>query len=505
MDNYIFVVLSGLTGFFAHYLWSSKKEKSEIEGAKAQTKKELENAQKEKMIILDKAQAESIRIINEAKRDEDKRRKEITELQVRLEKKETTFAEKLLELQDKQQAIYEGIQKVEKAKERLKEMKVEQEAKMQEIAGMTKEEAQDKIIEKVRIENQEVLMTRIKKLEMETTDAWEDKARSIVVDTCQRVANSVTSESTATTVELASDEMKGRIIGKEGRNIKTIEKLTGVEIMIDDTPNVLTISGFSLIRRHIAKKTLEKLMLDGRIQPAKIEEAVLEAKKDLAIDMKKAGEDALYELGITGFDPKLVQIIGRLKYRTSYGQNALMHSMQVAQISGFLAEELKLNVAVAKKAGILHDIGKAVDQEVEGTHPQIGGEIARKFNIPQDIIDPIESHHDDRPRGIMSVIVKTADAISGARRGARNDSFEKYLQRLGELEKVAGAFEGIEKVYAIQAGREVRVFVTPSEINDVRAHEMAKEIAQKIEKELQYPGEIKVTLIREKRIIEYAR
>ena len=505
MDNYILLLIAAGAGFAAHHFWMAQKDRQETDGLKAEAKKTLESAKNEKEQILDKTRTDADRIITEARKDEETRRKEITELQKRTEQRENTFAQKLLDLQDKQQEVYQAIQKIEKAKEKLKTLKEEQDLKLQEIAKMTKEEAVEAIVNKAREENDDAIMARIKKLEAESSDIWESRAKSLIIDTCQRIAHSVTSEFTSTSVDLPNDEMKGRIIGKEGRNIKTVEKLTGTEIMIDDTPNVLTVSGFSLIRRHIAKKTLEKLILDGRIQPAKIEEAVQASKQELALEMKKAGEDALYEVGITGLDPKLVQIIGRLKYRTSYGQNCLLHAMQVAQIAGFLAEELKLNIGIAKKAGMLHDIGKAVDQEMEGTHPQIGGDIARKFNVPQEIIDPIETHHDDHPKGIMSVLVKVADAISGARRGARNDSFEKYLQRLGDLEQVARSLPGIEKVYAIQAGREVRVFVVPEVINDVKAHELARDIAKKIEKELQYPGEIKVTVIRETRAIEYAR
>ncbi len=264
-------------------------------------------------------------------------------------------------------------------------------------------------------------------------------------------------------------------------------------------------SGFSSIRRHIAKRALDKLILDGRIHPTKIEGAIEDAKKDLALDIKKAGEEAMYEVGVAGFEPKLVQILGRLKYRTSYGQSALKHSIEVAHLSAMLANELGADVTVAKKAGLLHDIGKAVDHEVQGTHPEIGRDIAKKFNLPQNIIDPIETHHDDKPRGLMSVIVKVADAISAARPGARQDTYERYLQRLEELEKLASAFDGVEKTYAIQAGREIRVFVTPDKVDDLGAYNMAKDIAKKIEEELKYPGEIKISIIREMRVVEYAR
>jgi len=349
------------------------------------------------------------------------------------------------------------------------------------------------------------LVNRIKKLESEASDELEKKAKEILSVVIERCSSSHAAETTSSTVDLPSDEMKGRIIGREGRNIKTIEQLTGVEIIIDDTPQAITLSAFSPIRRQVAKRAIEKLIFDGRIHPARIEETIKEAKRELALDIKKAGENAVYELGIAGLDPKLVQILGRLKYRTSYGQNILNHSTEVSVLSGMLAEELSANVAVAKKAGLLHDIGKAVDHEVAGTHPEIGRDICKKFNIPEEIIAPVFEHHNDKPSTLEGIIVKVADAISGAREGARKDSYENYLARLEELEKIANSFAGVEKTYAIQAGREVRVFVTPDQIDDLGAVKMAKDIAEKIENELKYPGEIKVNVIREKRITEYAR
>jgi len=503
--EYIIGLVGIAAGFGIHFFIKEKETQEGVEKIKKKAKETLEEANKQKTEIILKAKEKSFTIIDEAKKKEEKQRREISSLQNRLEKRENTFSQKLLELQDKQQNIYENVQKIERAKEKLKAMKKEQEEKLEKVAKMSKQEAGEALVEKYKKENEEDLTVRIRKIEQESVHVLEDKARNLIMGTCQRLADSITSEFTTTAVQLPDDEMKGRIIGKEGRNIKVIEKMTGVEILIDDTPNTITISGFSLIRRHIAKKALDGLILDGRIQPVKIEEAINQAKKELALDMKKAGEETLYQLGITGIDPKLIQIIGRLKYRTSYGQNALLHSIQVARLSAFIAEELKLDTTLAKKSGLLHDIGKAVDQEVQGTHPEIGGNIARKFNLPQEVIDPIETHHDDKPKGIMSVVVKVADAISGARPGARNVSFEKYLERLQDLENVATSFEGIHKAYAIQAGREVRVFVSPEEINDFKARELARDIARKVEQELQYPGEIKVNVIRETRNIEYAR
>jgi ribonuclease Y len=503
--EYIIYGVFLIGGFFIGWWLRKQRASTKIKSAEQKAEKIYQEAKNKQSELLLKAQEKALRIIEEAKQEEKRRRQEINNLQARLEKRETTFSQKLLELQDKQQKLYDKINQVEEIKEKIKKIKEEQLAKLEKIAEMSKEEAQEVILKNVEEQAKDSLLSRLKKLEEEATETLEEKARDIMASAMQRLVSNYTPEITTTVVDLPNDEMKGRIIGREGRNIKVIEQLTGTEIIVDDTPNIITISGFSPIRRHIAKKTLERLILDGRIHPTKIEEAIAEAKKELALDIKKAGEDALYELGITGFDPKLIQIIGRLKYRTSYGQNALAHSLEVAHLSALLAEELGADVTLAKKAGLLHDIGKAVDHEVQGTHPEIGRDIAKKFGLPQEIIDPIETHHDDHPRGLISVIVKVADAISAARPGARQDTYERYLQRLEELEKLANSFAGVEKSYAIQAGREIRVFVTPEEVDDLKAHNLARDIAKKIEAELKYPGEIKVNVIREMRVIEYAR
>lgn len=504
MEYIIYGVLAA-GGFFVGYWVRQLRISSKIRSAEQKAEKIITEVKNKQNELLLKAQEKALKIIEEAKEDEQKRRQEINNLQVRLEKRETVFSQKLLELQDKQQKLYDKVAKVEEVKEKIMQIKAEQLAKLEKIANMSKDEAKEVLLKNVEGQMKEDLLSRIKKLEDEATETLEVKARDIMASTMQRLASTYTTEITTTIVELPTDEMKGRIIGREGRNIKVIEQLTGTEIIVDDTPNVITISGFSPIRRHIAKKALERLILDGRIHPTKIEEAIDEAKKELALDIKKAGEEALYEIGIAGIDPKLVQIIGRLKYRTSYGQNALRHSLEVAHLSALIAEELSADVTLAKKGGLLHDIGKAVDHEVQGTHPEIGRDIAKKFGLPQEIIDPIETHHEDRPRGLISVIVKVADAISAARPGARHDTYEKYLQRLEELENIANSFTGVEKSYAIQAGREVRVFVLPEEIDDLSAHNLARDIAKKIEQELKYPGEIKINVIREMRVTEYAR
>lgn len=459
---------------------------------------------KQKEILLE-ANDKALQVIESAKQESKERQQELARAQKRLEQRESLFDQKLLDLENKQQTLEQKHAEAEKIRSEVEKVKQEQIAKLSQVAALSQDEARQILLTQVEEGMKEDLVGRMKKLAMISHEELERKSKEMLSLVIQRCASSHATETTTTTIDLPNDEMKGRIIGREGRNIRTIEKLTGAEIIIDDTPQALTISGFSLIRRHMAKRALEKLMQDGRIHPGRIEEAVEEAKKELAIDIKKAGEDALYELGITGLDPKLVSIIGRLKYRTSYGQNILHHSVEVAHLSTLLAQELGADVNIAKRGGLLHDIGKAVDHEIGGTHTQIGYDILKKYGLPEDICYICIGHHEDQPRTLESIIVKVADAISGARPGARKDSYEQYLQRLGDLEKVATAFPGIEKAYAIQAGREIRIFVVPQQIDDLAAVKLAKDVAKKVEEELTYPGEIKITVIRETRIVEYAR
>ncbi len=503
--EYVIAVIIAVGGFFVGVWFHQKKTSRQTENAQNKAEKILNDAKSKEKDLLLKAQDKALKIIEDAKNEENERRKEINNLQHRLEQRENSFSQKLIDLQEKQQKLYDKVNEVQEIKERIKTIRDEQLAKLEEVAKLSQEEAKNLLLKNIEEKEVEDLMVRIKKMEDDASDQLQEKAKDIMALAMQRMVSSYTVELTTTTIDLPNDEMKGRIIGREGRNIKAIEQMTGVEIIVDDTPNAITVSGFSLIRRHIAKKTLDYLIKDGRIHPTKIEDAVEMAKKELAIDIKKAGEEAMYEVGVTGFDPKLVQILGRLKYRTSYGQNTLSHSIEVAHLAAMLAEELGADVTLAKKGGLLHDIGKAVDHEVQGNHTEIGRDIAKKFNLPPEIIAPIETHHDDQPSTLTAVIVKVADAISSARPGARSDSHENYIQRLEELEKIATSFDGIEKAYAIQAGREVRVFVKPEAIDDLKAHNLARDIAKKIETELKYPGEIKINVIRETRVTEYAR
>ncbi|RJR31971.1 ribonuclease Y [Candidatus Parcubacteria bacterium] len=495
-------IMTGLaTGFYLRKVIYIKRKDS-LERKVDNLIQEAKSKQKE---ILLEANDKALKIIEEAKNDLRVRQNELSNSKRRLEKREGMFDQKLLELESKKQELLEKAGRVEDIKKEVQKIKEEQLAKLEKIAALNKKEAKELLLENVEKEAKDDILHRIKKMAAQGSEELERNAKKVLSSVIERCAASHTAETTTTVIDLPSDEMKGRIIGREGRNIKALEKLTGVEIIVDDTPQAITVSGFSTIRRHVAKKALEKLIVDGRIHPARIEETIEAAKKELALEIKKAGEDALYDVGVTGIEPKLVQILGRLKYRTSYGQNILQHSIEVAHLSALLAEELKADVTLAKKGGLFHDIGKAVDHEVQGGHPEIGYDILKKFDMPEEIAYAAKSHHEDHPETLEAVIVKVADAISGARPGARKDTYENYLQRLEELEKVAVAFKGVDKAYAIQAGREIRVFVVPEEIDDLESVKMAQNIAKKIEAELKYPGEIKVSVIRETRIVEYAR
>jgi ribonuclease Y len=374
------------------------------------------------------------------------------------------------------------------------------------VANLSREDAQKEVFRLVEEENKDSVGKRMAKLEKEGYEALENRALNIMGTVIQKYSRSHVAEFTTTTVSIPSDDIKGKIIGKEGRNIRALEKETGVELIVDDTPESVIISGFDPVRREIAKVALEKLIADGRIHPARIEETVEEARKDVDSKIKEAGEAAAYEAGIAGFHPKLLYILGRLRFRYSYKQNILIHSLEVSYLSGALAAELGGNVAVAKKAGLLHDIGKAVDHEIEGTHVNIGIRILEKFNIQKEVIDAMKSHHDEYPHASLeSYIVTAADAISAARPGARKETAEKYIKRLEELEALVNSFPEVVKTYAIQAGREVRIFVNPEKVDDYGAMKLAKEIATRMQDELNYPGEIKVVVMRETRSIEYAR
>ena len=493
--NSLFLLVIGAVALAAGWLLHKLQSKAKVDSA--------ENKAKE--LIL-QAKDQAIKITEEAKKQETEIRQQILRLEERLEKREEDFSRKEQELERQKKALEEKILETAKLKEELKAGRDQQAATLEKIAKLTREESKQILLEQTEKMIKDDLIGLTRKLVLQAREDAEREARNIVAQAIERTSAEVSTETTTTTVALRSDEMKGRIIGKEGRNIKAFEQMLGVEVIVDETPDAVIISGFNSVRRHVAKVTLEKLIADGRIHPAKVEEVYEKAKKEVGQMIKEAGEEAVYELGITTFPPKLVQLIGRLKFRTSYGQNVLKHSVEMAKVGALIAEELGADVSIVKQGALLHDIGKALDQEMEGTHVELGRRIAEKFGLSQKVINAIEAHHGDvEHSSLEAAIVDACDNISGARPGARRDSFEQYVKRLEELEKLATSFEGVEKAYAIQAGREIRVFIEPNKVDDWGAMKMAREIAGRIEQELKYPGEIKVQVIRDLRIVEYAR
>jgi len=456
--------------------------------------------------IISEAKEKSLAIVDSAKQEEERRRRDFLKTEQILLKRENILDRKISDFEIKEKDFYDKVEKLKEVKEKLESFKIEITEKLEKVAKMSQKEAKEELLKNIERESQMEILEKMKSLEKEGMERFEKKAKEILASAIQRCAISQAQEITTTNVSLPNDDIKGRIIGKEGRNIRSLENLTGVEIIVDETPGVVVISGFDPVRRQVAKTALEKLIQDGRIQPARIEETVSQAQEEVVSQIKEAGEQAIYETGILGLDPKIIQLLGRLRFRTSYGQNVLLHSIEVAHLAGALAAEIGADIQIAKKAGLLHDIGKALDWKVEGSHTDIGIKILEKFNTEKEVIDAMKSHHGEYPvENLEAILVQTADAISGARPGARKDTVENYLKRLAELEEIATSFAGVEKAWALQAGREIRVFVRPEEIDDVNANRLARDIAKRIQEELRYPGEIKVTLIREKRVIEYAK
>ena len=489
-------------GYYLRLIISlGKKGSMELELKQMQ----LEAEKKEKEII-DNAKNKAEIILLEAREENREKDEKNKKTEDRLIKKEEFLDNRQIEI-DKEVEIIKGrVAEIKKIREDAEKLLEEREKTLQKVAGLTKEQAKEEVIQTIEIEYENDILAKITKLERNGEEKLLKKAQDILATSIQRLSNSVTADMLTTSVPLASDEIKGKIIGREGRNIKAFERVTGVEVIVDDTPGSITISSFDPVRRQIAKTALEKLIADGRIQPAKIEEMVEKAGEEINKIIKQKGEEAVYECGILNLDPKIISILGRLHFRTSYGQNVLAHSIEMTHLAGMLAEELGANVATAKAGALLHDIGKALDHEVAGTHVEIGRRILQKFGVSEDVVKAMQAHHEEYPyETVESIIVQCADAISGSRPGARSDSVENYLKRLGDLEATATSFKGVEKAYALQAGREIRVFVTPSEVTDLEAHQLARDLAVKIENELKYPGEIKVNVIRENRVIEYAR
>ncbi len=491
-----------IIGYFFHQLVALKRKSS----AELKIKQLLLDAKTKAQAALEEAAKKAETILEEAKREEKTAFLQVRKLEEKVLQKEEILDKKKSDLEKEAEEIKRKVDLLKAKKEQLDMIEEEKKKELEKVASLTEAEAKSELFGLLEKRYEQDILGRIQKLEMVGREEIERRGKDILVSTIQRLASSTASEITTSAIPLPSDDIKGKIIGKEGRNIRALEQATGVEIIVDDTPGSIVVSSFDPVRRQIAKIAIENLILDGRIQPARIEETVEKAKNEVEKLIKQKGESAVYETGIIDFDPRLMTVLGRLFFRTSYGQNVLQHSIEVAHIAGMLAAELGADVNTAKKAGLLHDIGKAMDHEIQGTHVDIGRRILQKFSIDEEIIKAMQSHHEEYPyENIEAVIVQTADAVSGARPGARRDTLENYLKRLEDLEKIANSFDGVEKSYAIQAGREIRIFVTPEKISDLEAKKMARDIANKIEQELRYPGEIKVNVIRESRIVEYAR
>ncbi|MDP2664178.1 MAG: ribonuclease Y [bacterium] len=496
------LVAGSILGYYARQSFA-KKQAGTLE---ARLQKKSEKARQDSEVIISEAQKKAAETLEAAKNDVDGKRYELLKTERLLLKREDVLDQKLSGFERNQREFQEKIDRLREVKENIEKLRKEALDNLEKVAKLSREEAKKELLEGLEKEYQEDILGRMQKLEREGWERYEQRAKDLVATAIQKCALNQAQEITTTSLTLPSEDIKGRIIGKEGRNIRTLERLTGTEIIVDETPEAVVISGFDPIRRQIAKMALEKLIHDGRIQPARIEEQVQKAEAEIAKQAREAGETAMYDVGIVGFDQKLIQLLGRLKFRTSYGQNALLHSIEVAHLAGALASEIGADVLICKKAGLLHDIGKAMDHQVEGSHVDIGIKILEKFGVEKQVIGAMKAHHEEYPyETTESILIQVADQISGARPGARKDTLENYLKRLGELENLALQFEGVEKAWALQAGREIRIFVKPEEIDDLAARNLARGIAKRIQEELRYPGEIKVNVIRETRAIEYAK
>ena len=500
------VLIGVLIGMAARKRFAEAKigsAESEAKRVLEEAKKQAETLKKESLL---EAKEDILRQRNEAERELKERRAEQNKVERRLTQKEENLDKKAEALERKNETLDKKIREADEEKEKIAEVLAEHISKLEEIAGITAEEAKDELLARVESEVQHELAQRLDELESQFKEDAEEKARNIISLAIQRCAADHVAETTISVVPIPSEDMKGRIIGREGRNIQKLETLTGVELIIDDTPEAITLSGFDPVRREIARLSLEKLISDGRIHPARIEEMVEKATKEVEAAVKQAGERATFEVGIHGINPELVRLLGRLRYRTSYGQNVLRHSIEVAFIAGMIADELGVDSTTAKRAGLLHDIGKAFPHDVEGSHVQIGVNAAKKYKESREVVHAIEAHHNDvEPKTVIAIIVQAADAISAARPGARREDLENYIKRLEKLEEIAKSFRGVEKAFAIQAGRELRVMVKPEDVGDEGMKLIARDMAKKIQDEVKYPGQIKVHVIRESRAVDYAK
>ncbi len=505
-----FFALFNIVSFLLGVTYRKKTAEKEFGSAEAKAKAIVEDATKEakakqrEILLEGKEQTQKMR--TEAENEIKERRKELNNQERRLNQKEENLDKKTDALEKKDQVLNQKIKEFEKKEEEIKAIKQQQLENLEKISGMTREEAKEAIISDIESQTRHEAAIMVKEIEQQAKENADKNARNIIASSIQKVAADHVAETTVSVVELPSDEMKGRIIGREGRNIRTLETATGVDLIIDDTPEAVILSSFDPIRREVARVALEKLIVDGRIHPARIEETVQKAQKEVEAVIKQAGEEATFETGVHGLHPDLIKLLGKLKFRTSYGQNVLQHSIEVSHLAGVMAGELGVDIATAKRAGLLHDIGKAVDREIEGSHVTIGADIAKKYKENKDIIHAIMAHHGDvDTETIVAQLVQAADAISAARPGARRENLETYIKRLEKLEEIADSFEGVEKSFAIQAGREIRIMVKPEVVNDQGMIIIAKDIVKKIEAELEYPGQIKISLIRETRAVDFAK
>jgi ribonuclease Y len=495
-------VLGIAAGYYLRYVHAlSKKESVELD-----IKEKLLAAEQKAIQVVEKAEAKVEALAREKRTEFKEYEDKLEKTEARLVKKEELLDQRQIDLDSEVENVRQKIDQIKELKVRLDERERDIDARLEAVAGMSKDAAYEEIAGRVERERADDLLVRIQKLERGGEEQFEEKAKQLLATAIHRIGNTTRADLMTSVVELQNDDMKGKIIGKEGRNVRAFERATGVDVLIDETPGYITLSSFDPIRREVARVALEALIADGRIQPAKIEEFVQKARKEVATTVRKMGEKAAYEAGVPNLDPELVKILGRLHFRTSYGQNVLWHSVEMAHLAGMLAEEIGADVAVSRAGALLHDIGKTVSHEVQGTHVEIGRRILQKYNADERVILAMQAHHEEYPyETVESMLVQVADAISGGRPGARRDSLENYIKRITELENLAAEMPGVEKAFAIQAGREVRVIVSPEKISDLEAHELAQTLAKTIEEKMRYPGEIKVSVIRETRVIEYAR
>ncbi len=499
-------VLLAIVGLAAGFGANMAVNKQRVGSSEEKAKKELQKAKREADKMIDQAREDAAKAVEEGRKEEQSRRKELKDLEQRLVTREEALDKKLDELDKRNEKLRKNEDEADQLKNEIREIRGKQQEKLEKIAKLTKADAADKLMQMTERDIKNDLLGLVEKMQNEARDNAEEKAAVIITTAMERMASEVTAERTITSVKLEDEDMKGRIIGKEGRNIQALQRATGVDIMVDDTPGYVVLSSFDPVRREVARQAMEMLMKDGRIHPGRIEEVVAKAQKQVEKDVIKAGEDAAREVGVVGIPKEILQLLGELKYRTSYGQNVLKHSTEMAHISAVIAEEVGADIKTTKYAALVHDIGKALTHKMEGKHHHISGEILRKYGAPEEVALAAEQHHDDvEATTVEALVVRTVDAISAARPGARNISAENFGDRMRDLENVANGFKGIEKSYAISAGREVRVFVKPQSIDDLSAIKLARDIATKIESTMQYPGTIKVNVIRETRAIEFAK